>query len=232
MHLPLGRAWVGRSIISPRFPRLHIKASCWTAERCWEWALLSCSAVRLVSPPSGPPCSPHGDTAGFQCAFHSLGRLSKQPSLFPLWVLLLLERSPSSGNMCLRPAFGSLGPRLEWLSTFAFSSSRHFPPFGDWKAGLNTLSSKSWFLILLAHWDEGQKNPHPNSDPGYQTQTRIISVPPLSTWWRPNVSQSVNGLSFLEKISLYIIYPIKYFYEKSCLTVEKIEHPNCWDLIL
>ena len=31
------------------------------------------------------------------------------------------------------------------------------PASGDWRVVLNTLSSKSWVLILLARWDEGQR---------------------------------------------------------------------------
>ena len=162
VHLLLGKAWGASSIISQRFPeKLHIKVSLlnW---RCWEGAV-----VRMVSPPRGPPCLSPWRHCGFQCAFHSLGCLSKQPSLFPLWALLLLEPSPSSGNMCLRLPFGSLAPHLERLSAFAFSPSRHFPAFGGWKAVLNTLSSKSWFLILLAHWEDRPKIHTQIQKPGY-----------------------------------------------------------------
>lgn len=101
------------------------------------------AVVRLVSPPRGPPCLSPWRRCRFQCAFHSLGCLSKWPSLFPLWALLPLEPRPSSRNMCLRLTFGSLAPHLEWISAGAFSQSRPFSAFGDWKAVLNTLSSKS-----------------------------------------------------------------------------------------
>lgn len=62
-----------------------------------------------------------------------------------------------------------LAAHLEWLSAFAFFPSRHFPAFGDWKAMLNTLCSKSWFLLC---WPIKMRDK--TSTPKYRTQvTRL-----------------------------------------------------------
>lgn len=117
----LSKAWGAHSRTSQRFPEVVQKGLVVEAKEDGGNGL--CYPALLTGwfhHEGAHRTSPHGDIAGFQSAFHSLGCLSKQPSLFPLWAPLLLEPSPSSGNMCLRPTFGSLGPHLEWLSVFAF----------------------------------------------------------------------------------------------------------------
>ena len=139
VHLLLGKAWVAHSLISPWFPeRMHIKACCWTAERCWEWALWSCSVVRLVSPPRGPQCLSPWRHCRVSMRF-SFSWLPEQTAITVSIVSSSHGAKPKFREHVFETNIWQPGFSLGATFCLCLFPIETVPEFGDWRAVLNTV---------------------------------------------------------------------------------------------
>lgn len=226
LHLLLSKAWVAHSIIPQRFPeRLHIKVLLLNVKKDAGNGLLS----GWFHHQGAHRASPRGDVAGFNALFFLLAAWAYSHHCFHC------ERFSSGAKPKFREHV--LKTHLAaWLPTCSDFPPLPFPHQDTflhleveqqcWTRLVLKAGSESCWLIRMRHKST------PNTEPRLLNSDENYFHPFLVTLLRPYVSQSINGLSFLKKISLVLFTPLRIFMRNSTLPLNKTEHPTNWDLIL